>query len=173
MRVSPHRAFTLIEASAILVLIGLMASAGALSLRSAYRGSELKDVVSRIRSIDRSARSAVQLNGRPGVIQIDERTNTIRFTHDGGERAGLMPVVLPSGFDIKRVAVASVSAAHGAIQIPCSAHGQTPTYLISISGPGDESTVLVFSGLTGLVTELDEDSSFELDELLSTRHDAD
>ncbi len=168
-----QQAFTLIEAAAVLVLIGLMASAGALSLRSAYRGSQMNDVVSRVKALDRSARSLVQLTGQSGAIHIDTAKGSIRFAQNHESHAGLLPVVLPDGFKLTGVGGASSLSSGGALEIPCSALGQTPVYSLSISGPKEQTRLLVFAGLTGQVTELEHDASFDLDKLLSPGIDAD
>lgn len=168
-----QQAFTLIEAVAILVLIGLMASAGALSLRSAYRGSQMKDVLSRVKALDRSARNLVQLSGQPGVIHIDTVKGSIRFTQENESHAGLLPIVLPDGYRITDVGVSSSPSSTGTVQIPCSTLGQTPAYTLSLAGPKKQTKLLVVAGLTGQATELEHDEKFDLDKLLSARPDAD
>ena len=166
-------AFTLIETAAVLVLVGLMASAGALSLRSAYRGSQMEDVINRVKAIDHSARNLTQTSGLPGVIQIDRTKGSIKFIQDNQTHAGLLPVVLPNGFKIVEIKIATTDSPAAHIQIPCSALGQTPTYTLAIAGPKEQTRLLVFTGLTGQATELEDDASFDLDMLSQPRADTD
>jgi len=168
-----QKAFTLIEAAAVLVLIGLLASAGALSLRSACRGSQMKDVINRLTDLDQSARCLVQLSGQAGVIHIDTVKGSIRFTHDSQSHMGLRPVVLPEGFVITDVEGSPSRSSGGTIEIPCSVLGQTPAYSLSISGPKEKVRMLVFVGMTGQVIEMEHDASFDLNTILSARIDFD
>ncbi len=167
------RAFTLIEAVAVLVLIGLMASAATLSLRGAYRGSQMKDVVSRVKALDRSARNLAQISGIPGVIRIDRSKGTISYTQDKDKRPGLLPVVLPGGYQITEVRAGAGSASAGTDRVVCTANGQTPTYTLSLAGPNEHTRLLVFSGMTGQITELEDDARIDLNKLLSPRPDTD
>ena len=164
-----HLAFTLIETAAVLVLVGLMASAATLSLRSAYRGSQMKDVVSRIQSLDESARRMARLSGKPGTLVIDQAAGKIRFTHEDTESNSLLPVHLPRGYQIASFRVAG----GGSDRVTYSAYGQTSTYEIAITGPNDQSQRLVFAGLTGQITGLEHDEEFDLDRLLTPRPDTD
>ncbi|MEZ6192079.1 MAG: prepilin-type N-terminal cleavage/methylation domain-containing protein [Phycisphaerales bacterium] len=164
-------AFTLIEVTAVLVLIGLMASAAALSLRSAYRGSQMKDVISRITALDQSARRIAEMTGRAGVIRIDQPAGKISFSQEGGTHLGLLPVQLPNGYRIIGVHVASPDFSDGAERIACSANGLTQTYSIKLAGFNEQSRLLVFAGLSGQVTELESDADFSLDKLLTPRPD--
>jgi len=167
------RAFTLIEAVAVLVLIGLMASVGALSLRGAYRGSQMKDVVSRIKALDRSARSLAQISGKPGVIRVDRARGAVSYTEEKGKHSGLMPVVLPKGYRFTDVKISAGMAPTGTDRIICTAEGQTPTYVISLTGLNKQTRLLVFAGMTGQITELEDNVRIDLDKLLSPRPDTD
>lgn len=169
---SRARAFTLIEVVAVLVLAGLMATSATLMLRGAYRGSQMNDVISRIKAFDRSARRFAQLTGTPGVIRVDENNRVIRFTGIDDENTHLNPVVLPDTCRIKDVDVSLQASADGTGGITCSVYGQTPDYALTLSGPDDKLLVLVFAGMSGQVTELANEEEFDLDKLYLPRHDA-
>jgi hypothetical protein len=45
------------------------------------------------------------------------------------------------------------------VQLPCSRAGLTPSYGLLVTGPGNEARWLLFSGLTGESTELDNEQA--------------
>ena len=165
-------AFTLIEVSAVLVLIGLMASAAALSLRGAYRGAQMKDVVSRIKTLDRSTRRHAEQSGQPGEICINPTIGKISFTTRNNEHLGLLPVVLPHGYSITDVQVSPSNTVEGGdLRISCTAQGHTPSYALVLNGPNEQTRLMVFAGMSGQITELEHDADFDLDKLLTPRPD--
>ncbi len=169
---STQRAFTLIEVTAVLVLVALLSTAAALSLKSAYRGSQMSDVIARVSAMDRTARRLSISQGTAGSIIIDQAEGSLRYKQASKTTDELLPVVLPADFEMTSVEVVGV-AKHEQMVIPCSRQGRTPSYSLTLTGPGGSSRVLMVAGLTGQVLELETDASFEVDNLLSARPDTD
>ncbi len=168
-----HKAFTLIELVAVLVLVGLMASVATLSLRSAYHGSQMRDVISRIAAFDQMVRASARSTDKAGVIHIDPGHGTLEYTGREGHLNTLSPVLLPAGYQFKGIQIGGVPQTALVHKLPCSTNGQTPSYTLSLIGPKEQQRLLVFAGLTGQITEFENTNDFDLKQLLSPRPDAD
>lgn len=164
MTESRPSAFTLIEVTAVLVLIGLMASAAALSLRSAYRGSQMQDVIDRIVWLDQSARRIARINGTNVVLKIDRASGRLDMVPSQDDPATLSPVVLPDGFSIHEAHVGRPVDDNDRLTI--NKDGLSPTYAFTLMDSKGNMRTLVFAGLTGQHTELEHHADFNLQTLL-------
>ena len=148
----PHRAFTLIELMAVIVLLGLLAGAAAWSLAGGARRAGAADTVERIGRADQAARLAARRTpGRSALrIDLDDQTLT-RVTADDRGRTieESHPITPPAGFRIdglliagndpappsgSRTATARPLTIHsGSFEIPFSTDSRSPTYALHLT----------------------------------------
>lgn len=197
------RAFTLVEVMVVVVLIGLMAGAVAVSLTGDLDRATREDVIGKLTYADAQARMAGKRLGPSTLtIDLDEQRLWLSTPTKGrdepqpGNAIGLArdytiqevvwldpkPITAKNARDRQRV-----SKEDGTVELPYSAEGYSRTYALRIEGPAsgqtqdstnpDErrTTWLLFAGLTGHVITNDDPQRINnlLATLAHTRADAD
>jgi hypothetical protein len=161
---------------AVVVLLGLLASATAWSMIQQARQASLTHVISGLSNADQMARLSSRRLGRPCMLVINLESQTLQrldLREDQNPTAGHTWRV-PSGHSIEQVSIArgadsadaiARSFTAGTVEIPFSIGGRSPTYALKLkapprstadSAPGQTPAEhwLVFSGLAGQMTEL-------------------
>jgi len=183
------RAFTLIEVMAVVVILALLAGTVVWSLTGDVRRVGVAEAADTIAHVDRTARIAAQRfeGGCRLRIDLDQQRARRLHTDAGGEVAAAHSVSLPRGHRIEQLVLApdvgdaatGGAAARrvisGAIDIAYSPQGASPTYALRLGSPSGRQQWLVFAGLTGQMTVIDDerdvDNLFAM--LAATRPDAD
>lgn len=184
------RAFTLIEVMAVVVLMGLLAAATVWSIAGAARRYSRADVAGLIAHADRTARLTAQRLGRAWTLSINlDAQRMWTSPKESGQRDERShELQLPASFRIARLFVASQGdqrtgsdngagwMSAGVAQIACSSAGRSVSYVVELQArDAQERSWLVFAGLTGQMTVIDDED--EMDNLLAMlaadRHDAD
>jgi hypothetical protein len=114
----------LIEVTAVLVLLALLSTAAALSLRSACRGSQMDDVIGRITAFDQTARGLAVSKGAQGLIVVDPAEGRMRYQQPGEQKDLLHPLILPAGYGFTSVGVVGDEKQRDTA-IACSTDGRT------------------------------------------------
>jgi prepilin-type N-terminal cleavage/methylation domain-containing protein len=196
------RAFTIVEMMLVIALIGLLAGAAGWSLTKSVQRSTRADVADRIREMDRMTRAAAQRLGRRYVLRIDlEKQRLWRAVDRGHEmEAASHAFHLPPRYRVKRMLVPrqagergylhdgrpATEQNEGCVNIAYSTGGQSVTYALRLvpvdsradsggAGAQRRSQWLVFSGLTGQMTKINEREAVEnlFAHLTTGRADAD
>lgn len=149
-----YRAFTLIELVAVILVIGLMASAVVWSLTARHENAQWSDVIDQIRHIDSTARMTARRQG--GMqLQFDTDQNLIRRLSSHQSDLKGIAHVIPSGFTLLSAqslqAFDPNIATYTSSRIDFRGTGCTPDYVVRIARthmPDDERFIL-FAGLTG------------------------
>ncbi|QOV90977.1 pilus assembly FimT family protein [Humisphaera borealis] len=156
--------FTLIEVAAVALLMAILAGAVAWSFSGPVASVRTADVLDRIKTFDGTARLAARNTGRPVTMQFDPYEGSMTRFDDRGQGEPFLAYrgVLPSGYRIERVRLpdSPATAGEGRTTVPCSIDGRTPTYAVCLSGGGKEHWLL-FAGLTGQVTEVNDESAVD------------
>lgn len=176
-----HRAFTLVEVMAVVVLLGLLAAATAWSLADESHRSAQEDVIAQIAYADYKLRTSALRLGKPVLLEFDLDHQQVRqyAEAEGGHDTMRPSVKFPKDTRLEAVAVAGRSrdgggrryetgvqwVDYGTIEMPCSTIGRTPTYVLRIELTRT-TTWLVVSGMTGQVVRMDDED--EVDKLLAT-----
>jgi len=170
----PHRAFTLIEVMAVVVLLGLLASASVLTLTEQVQHCRQADVLDRLTHEDHLARLAARRLGHGCILRLDlDRQRLWRADTVGAEEGLTHGWKLPAGYRMARVlqpaGSSDLSAAGqlesntttGIADVSIGVGGYSATYAIQVvtaspaerrdaAGTREEPSLwLVFAGLTG------------------------
>lgn len=160
------QAFTLIELTAVLVILALLSAAAVVTFGVPLQRARSADAVASLRSFDAYARQAAGRFNRPSQIIIDLDRQMLT-------RTAAEPLHLPQVLRIAEVRLAAHRQTSGQVKIPCSAAGLTPSYGLHLTGPETDRWILV-AGLSGQITEIDDERSLDnLLRALSARRDAD
>lgn len=184
--------FTLIEVTAVIALLGLLAGAVAWSMVEDVRDAAGADAVGQIAHCDRMARLTAQRLGQPCLVRFDlDRQSVVRVVEgERDPRPGAAGRALPAGWRIDRVVVprggalpgrvagdaTPVRAEAGVVDVRCSTGGRSVSYAVALVGPdeGRRQWIMV-SGLTGQLTPADDEKEIEnlVAMLVGDRPDAD
>jgi prepilin-type N-terminal cleavage/methylation domain-containing protein len=163
--VRSHRGFTLIELTAVLVILALLSSVVGLSLASLGRQTLLQDAVSAVGDLDRSMRNECMDYNRTGELRFDPDAGQIVLNIErDGEDVDVQAYQLPVGMQIMWVRLAGnegVNHAGQSIAVPCDHQGQTPTYAYAMKSASSNDSVPVIkvvAGLSGQTQELTDES---------------
>jgi prepilin-type N-terminal cleavage/methylation domain-containing protein len=153
-----RRGFTLIEIMLAVLIVGLLASAAALSFRQPIRAARAQDAVELIRSFDAGARDVARRFGKPVVLAFDLREGRVE-RRENDDRA-TYAARLPQGIRIGQLRTAARRVAEERIEIPCSAAGLTRTYAVRLVGPGVDRWLLV-CGFSGDVQAIQDEAQLD------------
>jgi prepilin-type N-terminal cleavage/methylation domain-containing protein len=150
--------FTLIEIMLAVLIVGLLASAAALSFRQPIRAARAQDAVELIHSFDAGAREVARRFAKPLVLTFDLREGRLE-RHENEDQA-TYTALLPHGVHIGQFRTAARRVAEERIDIPCSAAGLTRTYAVRLVGPGVDRWLLV-SGFSGDVQAIQDEAQLD------------
>ncbi len=153
-----RKAFSLIELTVVLLIVGIAASAVALRVAAPMKAANMDDACRRARQFDELTRSYCRGQGRPVVMEFTADGKRIRRLNTAGESVG-GECELGDDLTITAVLLAGTeSYPAGNVRVACSSLGFAPTYAMLIEGPGRQRRWLIFAGLTGEVTETTDDA---------------
>lgn len=196
-----RRGFTLLEMMAVVVLVGILATATAMSLADQSQRATRADAIGRLTDADRSARLAAKRLG-PSTLRIDLDQQRLWLVTPDAQSDKARPghsMQLPSGFRITQVTWLEtretstpgnstrkrIAEQRGLVELPISSAGISRTYAMRLTGPPtkelaeqgatEQTTWLVVSGMTGQTTLYDETRSIDnlFEPLASARPDTD
>lgn len=153
-------AFTLIELLAVIVLLGIISTAAALTFRSSIQSASSTDAVAQIKYLDSTARQRAQRFNQP-VELIFDLTNSTLSRREGSKRNDeSFTAALPRGFAIDQINIAGNSIFNGEASVRCSTTGLTPSYAIHLIGPNFDQWLL-FAGLSGQMTLINDEETIQ------------
>jgi prepilin-type N-terminal cleavage/methylation domain-containing protein len=148
------RGFSLIEVTAVLVLMGLMAVGTLAAYRVKARGAGLDDVMGKLALIDAQARQMALRSGQTVEVRFDLSAGIVVLVEPnaGTDR---LPLVLPSTMKFDRIETAESGTSSGPVSVPVTAQGVSPSYAVWVKSVDGTSATNLVAGLTGQVTRYD------------------
>lgn len=168
------RGFTMIELTAVLVILAVAAAAVTLRMEAPMRNAQMADVIDEIAAFDDLTRSFARRHDRAVRLVVDTSAGRLSRHGEGDVEQLGTPLELPDGYRIARLLTRSEDVSAGSVSIRCSERGLTPTYAMRIAGPADRSCWVVIAGLTGETVRLEnnEDETRRIIEATGVRTDA-
>ncbi len=169
-------AFSLIELTVVLLLLGIAAAVVTLRLAGPTARVNMRDAADRIARFDHASRAWAREHDVALRVAVDLGANEIRrTTADGGEDARDLggPLELPAGWRIGRLLIGGEAAAGESASIAVSRLGLTPSYAMLLEGPGGRRQWVLLTGLGGEMALPDDEG--QLRDILAAerpRHDA-
>lgn len=150
-------AFTLIEMLAVMVLIGLVASAAILRFSGVTGPARTEWAVGRLTNIESALRTHAADHSEVASLEVELGSD--RLTRSVGEERGTESKShLGQNIRIVRFLSGSREVSSGRVVIDYSALGQSETFALELDQRGSGRSVwLVFAGLTGQVTRFQEE----------------
>lgn len=149
-----RRGFTLVEMLVVVTVIGLIAATAALRLSSAAHRARLQHAIQRIETVDNRLRTRATDRGETTHLEFDLGTSQIRLEFANGADATSIDL---GDVKISRFVAPTRETSSGRIKLGYSSHGTSESFAIELSRGNDEPTWLLFAGLTGQMTRMEEE----------------
>jgi prepilin-type N-terminal cleavage/methylation domain-containing protein len=161
-------AFTLIEVTAVLVLMAVLAGAAVVALAGPRGRAVSADAVAQVAFADGQVRRAAVAADRPQALVIDLTAGRLsRAAAAAADAAAVTLVDLPRGVRVARVLLGADVIDFGQVRVPVSAGGVSRSYAVELSTPAGPRW-LVVAGLTGQASPAADGA--EVDEVLEPTH---
>ena len=152
-----RRAFTLIEVMLVVLLIGLLAGAAAMSFARPLRAARAREAIAQVSAFDAAARQVARRSG--GAVQIVIDAYEQRFVRREQGR-DVSSYRLPDGLRIEQVRTGNDERDTSQRTVNVSAHGWSRTYAVRVVGPDLDRWLLV-AGLSGQVSVIEDESTVD------------
>ena len=141
--------FTLIEVTAVLVLMAVLAGTATLALAGPRARAAAAEAVDQLAFADEAVRQAALSGDRPQTLVIDMAVGRLSRATDAA--AGATLAELPAGVRVTRVLLGADVTDSGEARVTVSAGGLSSSYAVGLSTPAGPRWVVV-AGLTGQVS---------------------
>jgi len=169
-----HRGFTLVELLVVIALIGLLAGLTMTRMGSVTHRARLQAEVERLAALDGALRSHAARHAAACRLKLDLDAGEIERV-SGGEDRIARTLALSGAVRLSRFLSATRDTGHGTIHVDYSPQGTSESFALQLQVGDGESRWLLFAGVTGQITEWEEQRDVEriLHTLHSTRVDLD
>lgn len=152
------RAFTLIEVLLVLMLVTLLATVSALSLRGPARVATMEEAIDLIEHLARTARDRAARTGETHFLIIDLDKAIIQIKKSSSEADATM-IAFAESAQPSAIWISNRPVKSGEIAIPFQPNGGSPAYAITISDTTATARRLLVLGPTGQTLEMNDDES--------------
>lgn len=142
------RGFTLIEATAVIVVIALLAGATVWSLAPPLGRARIDDALDRISYVDSLARRRASSSGEPMRLVFDLQGSAVSIQSEA-DRGTATRFALPPGHKFGQVQDLRTSARAGFAEIAVSPSGLSRTYAVQVVAGEHEQGWILIAGLSG------------------------
>ncbi len=148
--------FTLIELLAVLVIMALITAMASIRLSGTAQAAQLEWATERVESADGLMRTHASACGQPAHLQFELGTGRLgrRF---GNRQEKTSIVELGQSLRVTRFLSATRDVETGEISVDYSPQGTSQTFAVELKGARDRSVWLLFAGITGQVTRMEEE----------------
>lgn len=154
-----RRGLTLIELTVVLALLAIFAVGAGMSLKSPYQTARFENAVERIVALDRRAREHARRFRRPAELLINDKSLRVVDPRSRSVTQELKDVARDARID--RVALRDRLIDYGTTGITINGSGGSPTYALRLRGPAEQTVWLLFAGLSGQATRIENDDEIE------------
>jgi prepilin-type N-terminal cleavage/methylation domain-containing protein len=149
-------AFTLLELLVVLVIVVLLTSVVAVRMQAPYANARLAEVLKRIEFVDGQARGHAHSFAVPWRLTFDLDRGRIYAQRTGSHDERHCELVLPDTLRIRHVVTLADEVGSGTVHINVSPRGVTETYAVCVSTQTGSASWLLFAGVSGQVSSLEE-----------------
>lgn len=147
--------FTLIELLAVLVIVGLITAVAGIRLSGTAQAARLEWGTECLAAEDSLMRTHAAACGRPAHLHFELGTG--RLNRDFGDRRERTSVVeLGQSLRVARFLSVGRDVETGEASVDYSPSGTSPTFAVELKGPGNRSAWMLFAGITGQVTRMED-----------------
>jgi prepilin-type N-terminal cleavage/methylation domain-containing protein len=160
-------AFTLLEMTVTLTILGLVAALVTVNYRQPIANARLQQTFEQIDSLDRRVRIWCKTNNSRARINVDLDRGVFVAEKEDGEKLNIPEVKMPDGFTIKELRLLGENRFGRDTRIPYTSHGTTTLWAYSISSSSVTETWRMMIGATGQSKTLEnEDELREIERMI-------
>jgi type II secretion system protein H len=148
--------FTLIELLAVLVIVGLVTAMAGLRLSGTAQAARFEWAIERFTATDSLMRTHAAASGRSAQLRFQLGTGRLDRQFES-RSANTSSVELGQNVEVARFLSATRDVETGDVAIDYSPSGSSQTYAVELKGPGDRAAWMLFAGVTGQMTRLEEE----------------
>jgi prepilin-type N-terminal cleavage/methylation domain-containing protein len=149
-------AFTLIELSIVILLLGVAAAAVTLRMQGPMRRAQAGDAAAALADYDRTTRVAARQQDRPLQLAMKLGEGKAWRKNAAGDDLPMPPLTLGPYARVQCVVIGQQVYRAGDAVLPCSRRGCTPSYAVELAG-GEASQWFVVAGLTGQMVQVNDE----------------
>jgi len=146
--------FTLIELSAVLMIVAIASAVVAFRYHVVQRRAEADLVLAGIVDFDGRLRQVARGHDRPLLLVIDLQGNRLvrRPADEAGEEGPALQrsLALPSGCRLRRLVTPEATLEHGSLALAVSRQGYSASYALQLRDAAGRDHWVMVAGLTGL-----------------------
>lgn len=157
---STRNGFTLIELMVVVAIIGLITATVIVRFSGSLRRARLEWAIGRFVATESGLRNQTARHARGGRLSLELGTRELRRAF-GGRKQEATTIDLGSGVEVRTFLSKTRDVSSGQVVVDYTEQGTTETFAVEIETPGEESRWLVFAGLTGQITRLEEERDVE------------
>ncbi len=160
-RCSKQHGFSLVELTAVMALLAVLAAAATLQYQSVLARSRMKDALGRIEHLDRQARAYAARRSESLVLGLDLSAGRL-WCQDASGQDLPWGVDLPENLRLAQAVLASGAASTGSASIPVSPQGITRSYALCLEAKDGRRQWVAVAGLTGQIWHPEQEPSFSV-----------
>lgn len=150
----------------VIVILALLAAVVATRWSGVHHRAVAESTRNQLQFVDQHLRQFARSRNRPCVLAFDVEKSRIGKQLALDDEDQLQWESLGTGVRVASMRVGVDKPTSRRIEIPVDAIGQTPTYGLHLVGPGKRETWLLFAGVSGQMSELKDqrtwNAAFEL-----------
>lgn len=158
---SNRNGFTLIELLAVIILMGLIASAVMVKYTGLTQNAQLEMSVGKLELFEQQLRMFSVQHQQAGLLEVNLDENRLERFFDAAKSEG-EPLGLGKGTQITRVLSRTRDLSVNRARFEYSPQGTSETFAIQVQLSSGQSLWLLFAGLTGKVTRFEESRGVEV-----------
>lgn len=150
----------------VIVILALLAAVVATRWSGVHHRAVAASTQNQLQFVDQHLRQFARSRNRPCLLAFDVGTCRIGKQLTPVDQGQLQWESLGTGVRVESVRVGLEKPTSRRVEIPIDAIGRTPTYGLHVVGPGKRETWLLFAGVSGQMSELKDqrtwNAAFEL-----------
>ena len=150
-----QRGFTLLELLVVLTLVALLTAVVVFKLRVPYRRARAGEVAERIAFTDGLMRSHARNFSKAARLVFELDRGSVHVETGEHNRDSHFAFEIPPGVQLEEVWLAGKTTRRGRVVVESPSHGVTPSYAVRLSTRHGPDRWLLFAGLTGQVTHME------------------
>jgi len=144
----------------VVAILALLAAMVATRWSGVHHNAVAESTRSQLQFVDQHLRQFARSRNHPCLLTFDLEKSRVGKQHSVDEQDRPQWETLGTGVRLDAIRLGAEKPTSRHVEIPVDVNGQTPTYGLHVVGPGKRETWLLFAGVSGQMTELNDQRSW-------------